>query len=1103
MNKIKNITLIICWLTLPVCYLFGQNRTLLFVEDFDEISLNQFTLNGGGLTNSGNNRWIINNSYDGLGIYANTPSQDSTVGGIGKIGTPGGNYMHIRDYSSSPLNATYKPSNNSDRWTVMKAGVCTYGYSRVILTFWWCTKGSDYAFGEVYYSIDGGVSWILTTNTDGFTKYNNMNKWKYTEVDMQQSINRDDLRFAFRWFNSNSDTTGELSFSVDDVIIVGEYDPVSNPPVDIIAVDIAPSPVCHEDVNNQTLTFRISFSDTLCPGGYQLEISDSNCNFDNATPLVNLTGDFVYPGFVYSVAVNLLLPTSIPIASCYCFRVNRTSPPFITGIGNTGCFEIIDCLESIDVAKPPVMLTDTYCESNTICVNSAIDVPFYSYGAYNPGNSYYLELSDSSGSFVNAKTIGGPDPSTQTHDPAIYPLLSPGSSGGKIPDVPDGCNYYIRVNSTNPPVIGSSWGPFCIKHCDIETNNNLDISVCITDSDSVCVMVPIDINVWDTSAFYNDSNQFLVQILSSKDFSIVNQGVLGAVYDTVSNTLKMCIPKFSDYLAIPMELKMYYMRIISTKSSDSTDQCGTIIHLSVSGISGKSLAVYTSGDTSICASQDTICFVIRPTGLPGTSKYEFIFSSGGSFLWDPQNPEHPPFQPTQKICFNAYSFPTGTTSVTVQEQFSENCKGPASPPVSFSIKASPPIDFDGDFNVCVGDTVTYSANFEPATYYDWLRKGGTVIDSANNEITIVWDTYGFGYFIGLFALGYCGEDFGTRSVTVLPKTQAHTMEDTTICVGQSVKVTGLNLTTSYDNTYLWTSDNNTDSIPHTIIWNDPDSVSVITVKPDSTTIYIIKIDNSPPDGCADYDSVKVNVKTVSYPDDTLAMCLGDTLKLNVNVDGQASYLWTPASGLSDNDIEDPFAYPLDSTIYTIIANFNDGCIDTLLIKLDVIPTFFNIGPDDTISPGQQTTLYSTGGITYLWAPPTGLDFTSIPSPIASPDTTTTYKVIITDSTGCVREGNVTVYVFTPEIIIPKAFSPNGDGLNDTFSPIYLAIADMYIFRIYNRWGEVIFETDDVNTGWDGTYKGVPQEIGTYIYYIKAKTVEGVDIEIKNNMALIR
>ena len=87
--------------------------------------------------------------------------------------------------------------------------------------------------------------------------------------------------------------------------------------------------------------------------------------------------------------------------------------------------------------------------------------------------------------------------------------------------------------------------------------------------------------------------------------------------------------------------------------------------------------------------------------------------------------------------------------------------------------------------------------------------------------------------------------------------------------------------------------------------------------------------------------------------------------------------------------------------------------------------------------------------------------------------------------------------------MPSAFSPNGDGLNEVFKPTPVGIVSTSYFRIFNRYGAVVFETNQWNKGWDGTYKGIPQQIGNYIWVIKGTGRNGKVVELRGNVVLVR
>jgi gliding motility-associated-like protein len=192
---------------------------------------------------------------------------------------------------------------------------------------------------------------------------------------------------------------------------------------------------------------------------------------------------------------------------------------------------------------------------------------------------------------------------------------------------------------------------------------------------------------------------------------------------------------------------------------------------------------------------------------------------------------------------------------------------------------------------------------------------------------------------------------------------------------------------------------------------------------------------------------------------------------------------------------------------TLIAA--NGCDSIINTNLNVI--VFNveaITETDTVQIGDSTELEAFSDsliITYQWQPSSGLDCNNCPDPIATPTVTTNYFVIATDLYGCLDSSFVTVHVLndtssynpgddTTQVCqkvfyVPNAFSPNGDGYNDVFYVYGKGISQMNL-QIFNRWGELVFKTDDINLGWDGTYKGKLQVPGVYVYHLKAIFCDG-------------
>jgi gliding motility-associated-like protein len=200
-------------------------------------------------------------------------------------------------------------------------------------------------------------------------------------------------------------------------------------------------------------------------------------------------------------------------------------------------------------------------------------------------------------------------------------------------------------------------------------------------------------------------------------------------------------------------------------------------------------------------------------------------------------------------------------------------------------------------------------------------------------------------------------------------------------------------------------------------------------------------------------------------------------------------------------------------IVTAIATNSTGCRDTATqnIRIPPLPTISMPG-NMTIQSGFPETIqatYSSGVVSWVWSPATGLSCTNCPQPDAVPKFNTNYSVMFTDSNGCANFGNIAVTVIckNANIFIPNTFSPNGDGSNDQFYPRGIGLDRVKMLRIFNRWGEVVFEKRDfpVNDplyGWDGTYKGRKSQADVYVYQVEIFCDNGEIITLNGNIALI-
>jgi gliding motility-associated-like protein len=247
--------------------------------------------------------------------------------------------------------------------------------------------------------------------------------------------------------------------------------------------------------------------------------------------------------------------------------------------------------------------------------------------------------------------------------------------------------------------------------------------------------------------------------------------------------------------------------------------------------------------------------------------------------------------------------------------------------------------------------------------------------------------------------------------------------------------------------------------------------------------------------------------TVSTTDDYCGqLCIGTAQVSAVGGNGPYTYLWNPAGQTT------AYVNNLCQGTYDILITDANGCTvagTATVGYVDYFPPFSAVPPETTIYQGQSVNIYSTvyPGATYQWSPPDGLNSTTIPNPVATPQQSITYIVQFADSNGCPNSDTVRIIVreticIEPEIFVPNAFSPNGDGNNDILYVRGNTIREL-LFRIYNRWGEKVFETTDPSAGWNGTYKGARVQPGVYDYYLEATCVDNERFFKKGNITVLR
>jgi gliding motility-associated-like protein len=238
----------------------------------------------------------------------------------------------------------------------------------------------------------------------------------------------------------------------------------------------------------------------------------------------------------------------------------------------------------------------------------------------------------------------------------------------------------------------------------------------------------------------------------------------------------------------------------------------------------------------------------------------------------------------------------------------------------------------------------------------------------------------------------------------------------------------------------------------------------------------------------------------------VTICKGDSVQIGTAPHAQYLYSWLPIAGLSDTSIANPKASPAVTTTYYLHQkDFKfDETTDSVTVTVNPVPAVTASASPANICSDSSSTLTATGTATaYSWSNgSTGNQIT------VSPVTTTAYTVTGTGNYGCTNTFSLTITVKSCEdttkntLIIPNAFTPNGDGYNDYFKINGQNIRSIN-GKIFNRWGEELFKYTDVNSKWDGKYKGKDVSDGVYFYIVEVTFNNGEAREKHGSIEVVK
>jgi gliding motility-associated-like protein len=438
----------------------------------------------------------------------------------------------------------------------------------------------------------------------------------------------------------------------------------------------------------------------------------------------------------------------------------------------------------------------------------------------------------------------------------------------------------------------------------------------------------------------------------------------------------------------------------------------------------------------------------------------------------------------------------------VQVQDSFGCRGVDSILV---YRRSVQLNLDPTYVSCDANPVAlWVSNNNPSDTLNYTWSPNTIIltGQGTDSITIQGQTAVNLTVVGINQFG-CIDSVET-SVSIAPPLSLNVPLDTILCQPNLTLTANSNQSVQY----IWSDQINFNNI----LGQNP---SLQTNVVNNQHVYYVQVEDSL--GCTKVDSILVGYYPVDIILDSAAfICTTAPVQLvatNLNANDSLTYQWTSTGTIvSGQGTDSILVMPTVTTNYSVLAQNQYGCtsMGQTLVSISSSNPGLSIQADlDTVYAGNEAQLLATqqAGYVYTWNADPTLSEDSIYNPIATPEGTTTYYLTITDALGCTTADSIIIYVNLPicdepNVFVPNAFSPDGDGYNDIIYVEGNAITDIN-FIIYNRWGEQVFKSNDKNIGWDGKFKGKDCLPDVYGYYMQCRCLDGNELIKKGNITLLR
>lgn len=384
----------------------------------------------------------------------------------------------------------------------------------------------------------------------------------------------------------------------------------------------------------------------------------------------------------------------------------------------------------------------------------------------------------------------------------------------------------------------------------------------------------------------------------------------------------------------------------------------------------------------------------------------------------------------------------------------------------------------GPSEICEGSDASFTAStlIPGNPTYKWIFPDGTNSSAITTPVK-KYTTAGIYPILLLVDNNGCVDSIPTKLKVNPNPVIGLTQKNAVLCEGSELSVTA-----SGGSVYQWT--------PSTFIDNTNSATVNINTRNNST--YRVNVTTE--FGCSKMDSIFIRVaKPFNLSTQNIfTVCEGKTVSLLVS--GASTYKWINNTiGLNNTSISNPVATPSQNTVYTVVGTDTDKCFtDTANVTVNILPLpAVNAGPDVEVlvgAPYQLQSTYSNDVVSWKWDPERNLSCSDCPDPKITPTVPGDVTLTVTNANGCQSTDTIAIKLMCSEsrIYIPNAFTPDNNGKNDRFLIKGYGIKIVKYLRIYNRWGNLVFERanfllDDVNAAWDGKLNGKPVDTGTYVY----------------------